>query len=530
MRSPLIRPAILLWLSIGVFFSGNCNDWALAAESNQRPVKQITFALGWEPISFYPLRALDSASYYGQGLVYQGLLKYDHQLKIVPAIAKSFAVTPDGLRYTFLLKEGVRFNNGSPVAVEDVVQSIKQAKAPDSPYQLDYEDISRVETDGRTITLVLSHPCAPLLSRLVELRVMPAAILNLPDHGRNEMSRHPVGSGPFILKSWESGSELVFEPNPYYDGPVPAYDRLVWKIVPDHSLLALALKNGEIDVAQCESQDWACFLSKTQTSTLRLERFPGTRTIFLGFNCGKAPFNDVAVRRALSQAINRQALIEKLYAGYATIATSDFALSSWVYNEHARRWPYDPPAAEKALELAGYEKVGAHWRSKETKEPLAFRIFTVKEYESIAEAAATDLHKIGILTEVQLLEFSSLRQLYLKKGAFQAVVWSRSVGPDPECYLVWHSHGPLNMYRWGDARMDKLLELGRRELEPAKRREYYLDVQTLLSNDLPWLFLVHPDLLLVHNAQVRNVQEPGQNRTGLPWDNPLFNAADWIKD
>ncbi len=488
---------------------------------------RITFAMGWEPVTFYPLRALDSASYYAQSLVYQGLVKYDRQLNVVPALAERFDVSADGLAYTFVLRAGTKFADGEPVTMADVVQSIRWAKAPTSPYQADYADISGIESrDGKTLTLRLLRPCGPFLSRMVELRVMPARLLSRPDHGRDELSRRPVGAGPFRLARWESGLELVFEPNPFYWGKRPACDRLVWRIVPDSSLRALALKNGEIDVAQCEAGDWSCFLGKHAGQKLTLARFPGARTIFVGFNLKMPLFKNVALRQAVEMAMDRKGMIDHLFAGCASPATSDFASHGWAYNRRAVLWPYSPAAARGKLAQAGFKSCGSWWLTG-AGQPLGFSILTVHEYEAMAETVASCLRRIGIRTEVQLVEFSTLRQRYLKSGQFQAVVWSRSVGPDPECLISWHSKGPLNWCGYANPRLDEVLERGRRAMDRPTRIALYAQAQDILSRDLPWAYLVQPDLLIAHSRSIINVQEPGQERTGLPWDNPLFNAPDW---
>lgn len=518
-----------MWLVlVFLYLAGRCSP--ANAERSPSKLKQIVFGMGWEPVSFYPLRALDSASYYGQTLVYEGLVGYDAQLNIVPALSDSFVISADQLEYRFKLRSGASFSDGQAMTVKDVVASINLAMAPTSPYRADYLDIERIETvDDRTIVLHLKQVCAPLLSRLVELRILPARLLGLPDHGRDELARRPIGTGPFRLKSWESGTELVFEPNPFYWDSHPDYDRLVWKIVPDHSLLAVALKNGELNVAQCEPRDWSDFLSKSSGGQLFLDRFPGSRTLFLGFNLSRQPFGDAALRQGLCMAIDRKAIISGLYAGYATIAGGDFALSSWAYNARIKQWPFDRTKARQKLLEAGFQQRSGKWYRRTTGELLAFSIATVKEYQSIAECMASDMHKLGIPAEVQLVEFTTLRQQYLKKGLFQSAVWSRSVGPEPDCYLVWHSRGPLNFYKYSNLKVDRLLEQGRRAVGTAQRVRIYGEIQALLAEDLPWIFLIHPDLLLAHDGSVGNLKMPGQDRSGVPWDNPLFNAARWVK-
>lgn len=488
-------------------------------------VTGITFAVGWEPVSFYPLRGLDSASYYAQGLVYQGLLGYDRQTRIIPMLAESWNISPDRLQYRFKLRPGVKFSDGSLLTMADVLASIKLAIAPGSPYHGDYQDIQTVECiSDQELLLILSHPSAPMASRLVELRILPARFLNMPDKGKQYLSRHPVGTGPFLLTAWESGSELVFQPNKHYWGKQPAYERLVWKIVPDHSLLAMALKKGEVDVAQCQARDWSAFLANSRS--LALERFPGSRTVYLGLNLAKPPFNRPEMRRALSMVVNRRVLIDGLYSGYASEAANDFAPSGWAYDKRICPSLYNPKEAAQLLEQAGFRHDRTGWLDSAGKR-LAFGILTLPDYEDLALSIASDLHKFGIPAVVQLVEYSTLRQQYLKRHQFQSVVWSRSVGPDPECYLVWHSKGSLNLYGYADERLDSLLEDGRRVNDAARRKDIYSEIQKLLARDVPSVFLFHPDLLLVHSNRVHGVKQPGQEVTGLPWDNPLFNAADW---
>jgi len=491
------------------------------------PGNQVVFGMTWEPISFYPLRALDSASYYGQNLVYEGLIRYDSRLRMVPALADAFSVSADGMTYRFHLRPGLKFSSGEALTGEDVVASVHWAAAPTSPYHADYEDIADIRVTGKsTLDLILKKPCSPLLSRLIELRILPARVLNLADHGKFILSRNPIGCGPFRLARWESGSELVFEPNAHYWGEKPRVDAIVWQVIPDPTLLALALVKGEVDVAQLDARTLHSLPGKEVGTRLFLDRFPGSRTVYLGFNVRRRPLYESAVRQAVALAIDRRGLVRDLYGGYATEAASDFATSGWAYNRRTPIWPFDREAAEQMLTKAGFSWSGTGWRRADCG-LLAFSILTIRDYQDVAQAISADLAKIGISTEVEIVEFSTLRQRYLKRGQYQTVVWSRSVGPDPECLLAWHSTGPLNFSGFRSNRLDGLLEAGRRQIDEKKRTIIYHEIQDILATSLPWVFLMHPQLLIGHSARVNHVQENGQEKTGLPWDNPLFNAARW---
>jgi peptide/nickel transport system substrate-binding protein len=115
----------------------------------------------------------------------------------------------------------------------------------------------------------------------------------------------------------------------------------------------------------------------------------------------------------------------------------------------------------------------------------------------------------------------------LLKSDFDAVLFSRSYGPDPECSLVWGKKQPLNYSKFDNARVEELIKLGISEPDQATRAKYYKEIQSILAKELPWVFLLQPELLVAHWSNIANITEAGQKMTGLPWDNPLYNAADW---
>lgn len=510
---------------------GGCTPNSTSPDANV--AKQIVYGSAWEPISFYPLRGLDSGSFYAQTLVYEGLVKYDANLKVVPALAESFSIAPDGRTIVFTLRRGLRFSTGEPLTLSDVLATYRLLLSS-SPLRYYFKDVCAIESSGSDqLILKLASPSAPVMAQLCEVRILPKRLLDLPDHGKAILTRTPVSSGPFCLVRWESGLELVFVPNKYYWGKVPKFDRLVWRVVPSKQLLSLALKTGEIDVAQIDPRIWVSFLSKKPQ--LALEQFPGSRTIYLAFNLHKFPFALPALRQGITLSINREQICKQLFAGYALVANTDFVPASFAFNSKTKVWPYDLRQAYTKLTQAGFRFNGREWLWAQGKFPrpgaqkLAFSILTVKDYEDVAETVAYQLSQINIPAEVHIAEHAILRSQYLKSGDFQTVVWSRSVGPDPDCLAYWSGEGAFNFNGYQNHLVDKLLLEGQHELSRKKRQEIYGQIQECLSEDLPWDFLLQPKLLLVHNRAIKNVQKPDQDKTGLPWDNPLFNAADWQK-
>ncbi|MBS2007450.1 MAG: hypothetical protein JST01_10440 [Cyanobacteria bacterium SZAS TMP-1] len=488
---------------------------------------RIVVGMMFEPVSFNPLRGVDSGSYYASTLVYEGLVKYDQDLQLVPALAESFKISADGLLYTFKMRPNLRFSTGEPITAGDVKASLALAGSPLSPFRSDYADIDAVSISGAAqdvVEIKLKRRSQPFLSRMAEMRILPQSVIALPDHGNKLLARAPVASGPYCLKRWESGLELVFERNPYYWGAPAKSASIVWRIIPDRTVAAVALAKGEIDLAQVDGRMWVNYLSKsTVGNRLELKEFSGNRTVYLGFNLRHAPGDDIGVRRAMVAAIDRSNLARVFYGGYAFVAETDTPRASWVYTPTVGT-DFSLTQSAELLQKAGYKKVDGIW-TRDGK-PLAMRILTVKDLEDVADVVSDDLVRSGIKSEVEVIEYSTLRRVYLQKGRFDAVLWSRSCGPDPESTIVWSSKGTLNFCGFQSEAVDKLLIGGRQANSAAERKACYGQLQKILAAQQPWVFLVQPELLVAHRAGIKNVQKGRQKQVGLPWDNPLFNAAD----
>ncbi|MBU6451832.1 MAG: ABC transporter substrate-binding protein [Cyanobacteria bacterium REEB67] len=495
-----------------------------ATVADNRP---IVIGMIFEPVSFNPLRGVDSGSYYASTLVYEGLVKYDADMQLVPALAETFRVSDDGLTYYFKLRENLRFSTGAPITAGDVKASLALAASTVSPFRSDYTDIAAISIDGsKNIEIRLKQRSQPFLSRMAELRIFPAAVTALPDHGNKLLARTPVASGPYRLKHWETGLELVFERNPYYWGKPAASAAIVWRIIPDRTVAAVALAKGEIDLAQVDGRMWQNYLAGNHLTDLKLDQFNGNRTIYLGFNLRKSPFDQKIVRKAFAEALDRDTLARVFFGGYALVADTDTPRANWVFTP-TESTTFDLTASAALLRQAGYERANqnAYW-TRDGK-AIALRILTVKDLEDVADVISDDLIRAGIKSEVEVIEYSTLRRLYLQKGRFDAVLWSRSCGPDPESTIVWSSNGPLNFCGLKSEPVDALLQSGRLASTKAERQAAYGDLQKYLARELPWAFLVQPKLLVAHKNEIINVQKGRQAQLGLPWDNPTFNAADW---
>lgn len=508
---------------------------------------QLVLGMVWEPVSFNPLRGIDSGSYCASSFVYEGLVKFDQNQHVVGGLAESFKVSTDGLEYDFVLRKGLRFSTGQALKASDVRASLLIGASKISPFAGDYRDIIAVDiADDRHLTVRLSRPCQPLLSRMAELRIVPEQILNSKDHGNSILARTPIATGAYQLKSWQAGQELVFERNPYYWGAPAATAQIVWRVIPDKMALAAAIGRREVDLAPVDGRVWENYLAKKAGKFLDMCEFNGGRTIYFGFNLERAPWTDKRVREAFACAIDRGAIVRSLYGGHAVVPDTDVPLTSWAHIDDVRHVSFDPERARRLLIDAGfkYSKDGPYqgwWRDQKR---LALRVMTIKDLEEVAQVVADYLKRIDVACEVEVIEYSTLRRSFMSKGRFDAVVWSRSFGPDPECTLVWGTKGPLNFCRLSDPKVDQWLKDARTAPDQKQRKVVYARLQNYLANELPWVFIAQPKQIIAFKRGISGITGIQKDRQkinaglasdaglsiepGLPWDNIATNASTWL--
>ncbi|HMO19578.1 MAG TPA: ABC transporter substrate-binding protein [Candidatus Melainabacteria bacterium] len=181
------------------------------------------------------------------------------------------------------------------------------------------------------------------------------------------------------------------------------------------------------------------------------------------------------------------------------------------------------------MKEAGFERRKSGWFyvKNPDKEPLSIRVATVTDFSDIGQVVAAYLEKAGVKAEFEIVEYSTLKDQYLKDGKFDTVLFSRSIGPVPDPRMFWSTSGSLNYSRYHSPTMDKLIAYGSSAATLAEKNSYNTRVGDILALESPWIYLARPDLLIVHNQRVKNVVFPGQTKEGLPWNNELLNARLW---
>lgn len=475
------------------------------------------------PATLDPRVAADAISDRIDELIYDALMKSGPGGSFRGDLAISVE-RPDPLRLIFHLRRGVHFSDGRELTARDVVFTYDSIANP-AGGSLKAAGLAEMKSiraiDAYTVEMTTRRPYAPAL-QMATYDIVPAGS---PPPGRLG-GAIPPGSGPFRLKRFVRDEGVVLARNRFrpYRGAVAR--GLYIKVVPDATVRALELAEGVCDFAENDAiqPDLIPYLSARKN--LLVSESPGTAFAYLAFNFRDPRLRDVRMRRAIAYAIDRRAIVAAMMRGTARVATGMLTPENWAYNGEVAAYPYDPAMARRLLEQAGYAPNDPR---------LRFEYDTTPEGRRLAEAIQAMLGRVGIAIDIRTSEWATYYE-DLRRGAFD-LTSSQWVGiSDPhQYYMVFDSKMTPprgdNRGAYSNPRMDRLLEAGDAELDPARRRAIYAEVQALAASDLPyaplwWMdtvaamsrrvggFRPHPDGGLNSLAMASYVPGPARRRFG----------------
>jgi peptide/nickel transport system substrate-binding protein len=483
-------------------------------------------ALMGAPGVLNPLFEADASTHDVDSVIYQGLTTVDAQQNVVGLLASDWTISPDHLTYTFTMRTSVNWADGQPFTADDVLftfhvlQDLEYVQpgadswrqvgvAPGAPGQVVFT--LRAPSAGFPLTLRIG-----IIAKHLFAGMAPGQIAASPFSGVRA-----IGTGPFKVSA-VSASGVTLARNTYAD-PQPYLDHLILRTYAanDPQAAISAVLHGTADlVGGLEPQEVGLLQGRTDVSVQDVRTFTDAFVSFNAEGAGKPFFSDGKVRLALTQAVDRQRVIDEVISGRGDPDPNPIPTADWAYSATAAvRHPYDQQAAASALDAAGWTLAsGAKVRSKGTQ---AFKVemVAVGSYPSrqIADAVSRQLLEVGIEADVTYVAASDLVQTYLLGRNYQMALVALDVGPDPDLYSVWHSgtaSGSFNFaYSRGWGVIDKDLEDGRSALDQPTRLAAYLDFQNLMSDAAPAIFLYSPhyDYAIsqrVHGVHVNNVIEP----------------------
>jgi len=469
-----------------------------------------------EPSNLLPVLSSDSASSEINGLVYNGLVRYDRNLRLEGELAESWEVSNDGLTITFHLRHGVVWHDGAPFTSADVLFTYQMYIDPKVPtsYAEDFKQVADLQTpDPWTVRVVYPQPYAPALESW-GTSIHPRHLLEGQDVTKSPLSRMPIGTGPYRFVEWQSGEKLVLEANADYFEGAPYIRRVVYRVIPDSTTQFLELLSGGLDFMGLTPLQYR---KRTDTpafqNSFNKYRYLSFSYSYLGYNLRKPLFQDQRLRQAITCAIDKQEIVDGVLLGMGQVATGPYKPDTWVYNPKIRHYPYDPKRARELLEEAGWFDKDNDGVRERGAEKLSFTIVTNQGNDlrvRTAEILQRRLKEVGIEVQIRVVEWATFLKEFIFPGNFDATILGWSGGPEPDQYNIWHSSktGPrdLNFIHYKNAEVDSLLERGRRTFDQAERKRIYDRFQEILAEEQPYTFLYVGEALPVVSARFRGIE------------------------
>ena len=458
------------------------------------------------------------------------LVKYEPgTMKAIPDLATAWEPAPDGLAWTFKLRQDVKWHDGQPFTAADVKFTIDNIMNPqvNALFRSNLVGLKGAEVvDDHTVKLVMDKPFASLPIQLgYNIAMAPRHLLEGKDlNTLDEYIQKPIGTGPFRIKELVKGSHIAMEAFPdFYEGR-PNLDGLVFKVVPEINTQVAQLRTGELDLALIEPPHKETLRNQQNLQFSTVEQ---PNTFYFCLNNAREPFNDKRVRLALTLGCNRQLMVERILRGEAPLAAGAYGTAFGEFqNKNLKPYPYDPDRAKALLGEAGW-KPGADGIMEKDGKKMSFGFMVDKgnpTREQMALALQQDWKKIGVDIQVEVEEFNVyLRRGNSRPGDYDTRTGWRITAPDPDKTPEYTTQGSNNHYMYSNAEVDQLMEQGKAESDPAKRKQIYDQIQQLIYDDVPIVWVYYWTEIIALNKAINGLPEMGI-RDSLTYTHKLWRA------
>lgn len=496
--SPLARPLRRPGLTRRSLLTGAVSTAAIAALSACGVGEGVDLGTASDPLSLKAAIAgepdqLDphqTSSYFSFQVlenVFDTLVEPDEDLVLQPALAESWEVSDDQLEWTFRLREGVEFHDGTPLTAEDVVYSYRRIIDEELANAWKLTMIESVEAaDDHTVVLRVTAPSPNLLPAIGGFKGL--AIVSRENVESGDIQTHPIGTGPFSFTSRTAGSSIVLTANEGFWGGQPKIPGVVFSFISEPTTAVAALRSGEIDWTDSIPPQQVAILDGDES--LAIDTVISNDYWYLACNEAKEPYGDERVRRAISFAIDRESIAQA--TGYGTSEVNQLAIpktSPW-YTEFDE-FAFDPDEARSLLAEAGVDS-------------LDMDLMVTTEYPETVTAAqviAANLADVGITASITQLDFGAWLDRQAE-GQFDMLLlgWLGNIDPDDYYWAQHHSEGPSNSQGFSDPKVDELLDAGRVEMDEAKRKQTYDEAATLIGQKGSYIYLYNPAVIQAHTS------------------------------
>ena len=480
----------------------------------------FVFAVTAEPDTLDPAKT--GASISDQVLYFLGcsLITYDADGNYVPYVAESWDVSEDGLTYVFHLRDDVKYHNGDPVTAQDFAWEYTRALDPETvspsagPSLGDVASVTAL--DDTTLEIVLGSPNFPFLFALSDPGYMqPINQAYFEEIGEEAYARQPMGCGPYMFESWETGSLVTLTRNPDFNwGPAGAWENtgpwyietIEFQIIPEQSTISAGLESGEIDAANITQIDKQYMET---LDNLNIEGYlqPGLRP-YVTINVSHFPFDDLRVRQALNMAINREAAVQVLVQGDGVVQNGPLSPAQIGYWEGVEDlgYPYDLEAAAALMEEAGFAKDDeGYWGKDGERISLTFYTLPIEGWVRAAELVQQQYKEFGIELTIQQEEQGVVIPLVMG-GEYDISMFGMTHSEADILWLMFHSSqiGGFNYAFVDDPTLDEILDRTRTEIDPAARQQAVDEAQAYLVEQAYFIPLYAPMNYMAVSARVQD--------------------------
>jgi peptide/nickel transport system substrate-binding protein len=457
-------------------------------------------------------------------LVFSGLTRFNSRGEVVPELARSWDISPDGQTYTFHLRTDVRWHDDRPFTADDVLFTVDLLQDPDYPGPPDVGGLWRTvqveKIDNYTVQFLLSEPLASFLD-FTTIGLLPSHLLQdvrAAELTELDFNLSPIGTGPFQVQEVEvvdgAITSVLLQRNADYYGYGPLLEHVRLQFYPTYQSVLRAYEAGEVEgVSRILQEDLPrAYAEENENLTLYTAPLARYALVFLNLNQPEELpfFQDVEVRQALLYGLDREEMIHQLLGEQGMVAHSPIVANTWAYDEEIRRYDYDPAQARALLAEGGWALLSG--RTVRTKQgvPFSFTLLasTDPSHIAMAEEIARQWRQLNIEVEVQTLSPVALREA-LEQRNYEAALVELAMPGDPDPYPLWHQTQITvgqNYAGLNHRRISELLETARVIVNRDRRTDLYHEFQTLFADEVPAILLYNVMYTYGVDQKVKGVQ------------------------
>lgn len=503
---------------------------------------------GVQPHTLHPLNATDVYGNQILSLIYEELATLDvDTLDHVPQLAQHWEISSDSKTFTFHLDPRAKWQDGMPVTADDVAFSFDVLFHPKLKYRAKwmsyYGNVERAEVlDTHTVRFTVKTDHFHNFINIAGLRIVPKAHFKGDDPNETGLAQNPIGSGPYTFLEWKKGSSIALRRNSdYWAATLPQnvgrynQDLLIFKVIPTDKVALESFKKGDLDVMGLSPEQWVKETpapefgdgldSNARLIKLDVQNQSPRSYSYVGWNLESPLFSDRRVRRAMSHLIDRNEIIDKFFYGLRDKAVGPFEVNSRYSSPQVAPIEFSVPKAIALFREAGWTDSDGDQVLDREGRPFRFTIMLADASEvglKVLTLTKETMRKAGVVMDIKPVDWTSLLQL-IDELKFDAVMlgWSRGQFPDPK--PLWHSEnarpGGLNLVRYRNAEVDKLIDAGIKSIPDAERIKLFRRAHEIIYDDQPYTFLVETNHnLLGFNSKFRMVK---------PWYNYDTGTTYW---